>query len=340
MLEVLARSLVLALHISDGLLSLSVSALFWILTIACVAWAVQRTNHSLDDRQVPLMGVMAACIFAAQMLNFPIAGGTSGHLLGGALAAIILGPWAGVLVMTCVVALQALLFQDGGLVVMGANIFNMGVITALSGSVIFYGLIRVTGRQSWGLLLSSFVAAWITVVLAALLTSLQLIASGTASAALVIPAMTGVHMLIGVGEGLITAAALSFILATRPDLLPAWLNDELSGKRRPITTGQILGAGLGIAVLLALLSPLASSAPDGLESVLERLGSGNGSGPSATSPLGVLPDYTIPGLEGGFSTILAGLVGVLIVVALGYSIATLIRRRRAIGRDTNSMTTS
>jgi cobalt/nickel transport system permease protein len=340
MLEVLARSLVLALHISDGLLSLSVSALFWILTIACVAWAVQRTNHSLDDRQVPLMGVMAACIFAAQMLNFPIAGGTSGHLLGGALAAIILGPWAGVLVMTCVVALQALLFQDGGLVVMGANIFNMGVITALSGSVIFYGLIRVTGRQSWGLLLSSFVAAWVTVVLAALLTSLQLIASGTASAALVIPAMTGVHMLIGVGEGLITAAALSFILATRPDLLPAWLNDELSGKRRPITTGQILGAGLGIAVLLALLSPLASSAPDGLEAVLERLGSGDGSGPSATSPLGVLPDYTIPGLEGGFSTILAGLVGVLIVVALGYSIATLIRRRRAIGRDTNSMTTS
>lgn len=340
MLDVLVRSLVLALHISDGLLSMSISALFWILTVACVAWAVQRTNRTLDDRQVPLMGVMAACIFAAQMLNFPIAGGTSGHLLGGALAAIVLGPWAGVLVMTCVVALQALLFQDGGIVVMGANIFNMGVLTALSGSAIFYGLIRLTGRQSWGLMVSGFIAAWVTVVLSAALTSAQLAASGTASATVVFPAMIGVHMLIGIGEGLITTAALSFLLATRPDLLPVWLGNELSGKGRPISTRQILGGGLVIAVLLALLSPFASSAPDGLESVLERIGVAGSSGPTATSPVGVLPDYTIPGLEGGLSTILAGLVGVLIVVAIGYSIAMLIRRRRTVARDTKSMTTS
>lgn len=343
MLDVLARSLVLALHISDGLLSLSVSALFWILTVACIAWAVQRTNRTLDDRQVPLMGVMAACIFAAQMLNFPIAGGTSGHLLGGALAAIVLGPWAGVLVMTCVVALQALLFQDGGIVVMGANIFNMGVLTALSGSAIFYGLIRLTGRKSWGLMVSGLIAAWITVVLSAAITSVQLAASGTASAAVVFPAMIGVHMLIGIGEGLITTAALSFILATRPDLLPAWLGNELSRKSRPISTRQIIGSGLVIAILLALLSPFASSAPDGLEAVLGRLGIGDEGelrGPSATSPIGVLPDYTLPGLEGGLSTILAGLVGVLIVVAIGYSIAMLIRRRRSVTRDAKSMTTS
>lgn len=340
MLEVLVRSLVLALHISDGLLSPSVSALFWILTVACIAWAVQRTNRTLDDRQVPLMGVMAACIFAAQMLNFPIAGGTSGHLLGGALAAIVLGPWAGVLVMTCVVALQALLFQDGGIVVMGANIFNMGVLTALAGSTIFYGLIRLTGRKSWGLMVSGFTAAWITVVLSAAMTSVQLAASGTASAPVVFPAMIGVHLLIGIGEGLITTAALSFILATRPDLLPAWLGNELSGKSRPISTRQIVGFGLAIAILLALLSPLASSAPDGLEFVLTRLGIGATSGPSASSPVGVLPDYTIPGLEGGLSTILAGLVGVLIVVAIGYSLAMLIRRRRSVARNTKSMTTS
>lgn len=340
MLEVLVRSLVLALHISDGLLSLSISALFWILTVACIAWAVQRTNRTLDDRQVPLMGVMAACIFAAQMLNFPIAGGTSGHLLGGALAAIVLGPWAGVLVMTCVVALQALLFQDGGIVVMGANIFNMGVLTALAGSTIFYGLIRLTGRKSWGLMVSGFIAAWVTVVLSAAMTSVQLAASGTASAPVVFPAMIGVHMLIGIGEGLITTAALSFILATRPDLLPAWLGNELSGKSRPISTRQIVGSGLVIAILLALLSPFASSAPDGLESVLARLGIGATSGPSAASPVGVLPDYTIPGLEGGLSTILAGLVGVLIVVAIGYSLAMLIRRRRSVARSTKSMTTS
>jgi cobalt/nickel transport system permease protein len=340
MLEALVRSLVVALHISDGLLSLSVSALFWLLTAACVAWAVQRTNHALDERQVPLMGVMAACIFAAQMLNFPIAGGASGHLLGGALAAIVLGPWAGVLVMTCVVALQALLFQDGGLVVMGANIFNMGVITALSGSVIFYGLLRLTGRRSWGLVVSGFVAAWLTVVLSSALTSLQLVASGTANAGLVLPTLVGIHLLIGIGEGLITAAALSFVLATRPDLLPRWITNEIGGRSRPLAARRILGVGCGIAVVLALLSPLASSAPDGLEHALELLGIAGGSGPTAQSPVGVLPDYTIPGLEGGLSTILAGLVGVLIVVALGYSIAMLIRRRRGVAGNTESVTTS
>ncbi|HEX6289847.1 MAG TPA: energy-coupling factor ABC transporter permease [Herpetosiphonaceae bacterium] len=339
MLETLVRSLVLALHISDGLLSLPVSALFWLLTVASVGWAVRRTEQALDDRQVPLMGVMAACIFAAQMLNFPIVGGTSGHLLGGALAAIVLGPWAGVLVMTCVVALQALLFQDGGIVVMGANIFNMGVLTAMSGGAVFYILLRIIGRRAWGLVGSSFIAAWLTVVLSATMTSLQLIASSAYPASLVLPTMIGVHMLIGVGEGLITAAALSFLLATRPDILPAWIADEMRGTSRPLSTRKILGFGLGIAGIMALLSPFASSAPDGLEWALQTLGGGS-SGLSAGSPVGLLPDYTIPGVGGGLSTILAGLVGVLIVVALGYGSALLIRRRRAETRATKSITTS
>src|SRR3712207_5567975 len=134
------------------------------------------------------MGVMAACIFAAQMLNFPVAGGTSGHLLGGALAAIVLGPWSGMLVMACVIALQALLFQDGGLVVMGANIFDMGIFTAFAGGAIFMVLLKLFGRRSWGLVASGFVAAWASVVLAAAVASLQLIASGTASEQVVLPA--------------------------------------------------------------------------------------------------------------------------------------------------------
>lgn len=340
MLEALLRSLVLALHISDGLLTLSVSALFWLLTAAAVAWAVQRSNHALDDRQVPLMGVMAACLFAAQMLNFPIAAGVSGHLLGGALAAILLGPAAGLLVMTCVVALQALLFQDGGLVVMGANIFNMGVLTALVGHACFAGLIRLLGRSPGSLVVASFLAAWLTVVLAAALTALQLIASGAASARVVLPAMLGVHLLIGIGEGLITAAALSFLLTTRPDLLPAWRGSHMRPARPPLTGRQILGGGLLIAALLALLAPLASAAPDGLEWVLDRLGIEGARGPIPASPVGMLPEYTVPGLEGGLSTILAGLVGVVIVVALGYSLAVLIRRRRALADDSKTVTLS
>ena len=124
------------MHIPDGFLSIVISVLCWAITVAILGMAVSRTNKSLGERQVPLMGVMAAFIFAAQMINFPVAGGTSGHLLGGALAAITLGPWAGMLVMTAVIAVQGLLFQDGGLLVMGANILNMGLLTAAVG----YGL--------------------------------------------------------------------------------------------------------------------------------------------------------------------------------------------------------
>ena len=126
------------LHIPDGFLSFVVSMICWVITAITISVAVSRTNKSLGERQVPLMGVMAAFIFAAQMINFPVAGGTSGHLLGGALAAITLGPWAGMLVMTAVIAVQGLLFQDGGLLVMGANILNMGLLTAAIG----YGLYR------------------------------------------------------------------------------------------------------------------------------------------------------------------------------------------------------
>src|SRR5512143_4294192 len=132
------------MHIPDGFLSLLVSAFCWLITVALDGIAISRTNKSLGERQVPLMGVMAAFIFAAQMINFPVAGGTSGHLLGGALAAIMLGPWPAMLVMTAVVAVQGLLFQDGGLLAMGANILNMGLLTAAIG----YGLYRSVLERS------------------------------------------------------------------------------------------------------------------------------------------------------------------------------------------------
>lgn len=325
-LEQLARYLLLGLHIPDGFLSVPVSAIWWVFTIACVALAVRRVE-GLSERQVPLMGVMAAFIFAAQMLNFPVPGGTSGHLLGGALAALLLGPWAGMLVMACVVALQALLFQDGGLLALGANSFNMGIATAFAGSLIGTGLLRLFGGKPWGLMVAGFVAAWSSLMVAALLTSVQLVLSGLAPA-VVFPPMLVVHALIGIGEGLITVAALSFVVATRPDLVTS-LKAQLGpgGERRLPgrgALGTLSGVGLAIAAGLTLLAPLASSNPDGLERVAEDQGFID----RALDPLyNLLPDYTIPGLDGPLSTILSGLVGLLLVFALVYGITLLVRGR-------------
>jgi len=293
-----------ALHIPDGFLSLVVSLICWAITAVVLAMAVSRTNRSLGEKQVPLMGIMAAFIFAAQMLNFPVAGGTSGHLLGGALAAIVLGPWAGMLVMTAVIAVQALLFQDGGLIVMGANILNMGLVTAAIG----YGLYRGVASSSRGAKLAvAGVAAWLSVMAGALATALQLWLSGTSDLQTVTIAMLGVHALIGIGEALITVAALTFILQTRPDLL-----DETSTSAQGGRGWVIPGIVLSLAVVL--LSPLASAFPDGLERVAENMGFLE-HGQSA--PYSIIPDYTVPFLgETAISTIVAGIIGALVVLGL------------------------
>ena len=208
-----------AMHIPDGFLTLVVAAGAWVVSILALAYAVVRTNRQLGERQVPLMGVMAAFIFAAQMLNFPVAGGTSGHLIGGALTAILLGPWAGMLVMTSVVAIQALLFQDGGLIALGANILNMAVIACLVGHYVYVGMRRIVGRRPWANLAGAFTAAWCSVLVASIACAVQLAISGTSPLQIALPAMAGIHALIGIGEGLITVAAVAFIAATRRDLL-------------------------------------------------------------------------------------------------------------------------
>lgn len=289
------------LHIPDGFLSIVVSVICWLLTVITLGFAISKTNKSLGEKQIPLMGVMAAFIFAAQMINFPVAGGTSGHLLGGALAAIILGPWAGMIVMTAVIAVQALLFQDGGLIVMGANILNMGLVTAAIG----YGLYRSVSGSTKGVKLGVIgVAAWLSVMAGALLTSLQLWLSGTSQLGIVIPAMLGVHALIGLGEALITVFAIGFIMQTRPDLLGEG-SESAKASRNWVFVGGI------ISLLVVLLSPLASANPDGLERVAKDMGFIN-AGQSA--PYQIIPDYTLPFLgETALSTILAGLVGVIVV---------------------------
>lgn len=291
-----------ALHIPDGFLSLPVSGVFWLVCILCIALALRKTRGELAERQIPLLGIMGAFIFAAQMINFPVAGGTSGHLLGGALAAIVLGPWAGMLVVASVIALQALLFQDGGLVVMGANMFNMGMLTAL----IAYGLYRGVSTQSRSKRMAvAGVGAWLSVMASALITALQLWLSGTSPLAVVMPAMLGVHALIGLGEALITVAALSAIERSRPDLL--YQNSSVASQ------GWFVG-GIIASIVVVLISPFASGDPDGLERVAEDLGFIN---QGLDAPYQIIPDYTMPFLgESAVSTIAAGLVGVLLCLGL------------------------
>ncbi len=292
------------MHIPDGFLSLLVSIICWIISASIIAIAISKTNKALGEKQIPLMGVMAAFIFAAQMINFPVAGGTSGHLLGGAMAAIVLGPWAGMLVMTSVIAVQGLLFQDGGLVVMGANILNMGLVTSAVG----YGLYRSASTQSNSVKLGvAGVAAWLSVMTGALLTSLELWLSGTTNLQVVIPAMLGVHALIGLGEALITVSALAFIIRTRPDLLGEE-SESAKASRGWILTGAL------ISLAVVLISPLASTDPDGLERVATDIGFIN-AGQSA--PYSIIPDYTLPFLgQTAVSTIMAGVIGVFVVGAI------------------------
>ena len=207
------------MHIPDGFLSTGTAVAAWAVSAGSVGYAVRRVSRTLGERQVPLMGVTAAFIFAAQMLNFAVVGGTSGHLLGGALAAILLGPWAGMLVITSVLTIQALLFQDGGLLALGANILNMAVIGVLVGWLVYTGLSRLLGNRPWATFVAGFAAGWLSVEIAALAAAVELALSGTLAWQVVIPAMGGVHALIGIGEGLITVGVLAFLRVTRPDLL-------------------------------------------------------------------------------------------------------------------------
>jgi cobalt/nickel transport system permease protein len=207
------------MHIPDGFVNTGTAVVTWAASAGGVGYAVRRVNQQLSERQVPLMGVTAAFIFAAQMMNFTVAGGTSGHLLGGALAAILLGPWAAMLVLTSVLAVQALLFQDGGLLALGANVLNMAIVGVLVGWIVFSGLKRLLGDRTWTTMVSGFAAAWLSVVIASLVAAAELAISGTSPWGVALPAMGLVHMLIGLGEGLITAGVLAFLRATRPDLL-------------------------------------------------------------------------------------------------------------------------
>jgi cobalt/nickel transport system permease protein len=208
------------LHAPDGFLSVPIALLMWGLTIVALAISTRRVGAMGEAAPTPvLLGVTAAFIFAAQMFNFQVAGGTSGHLLGGVLAAVLVGPWAATIVMACVIGVQALVFQDGGLLALGANIFNMGVIGTLGGYAVYAALARLFGHGDRGRIGAVGIAAWTSVVLGAAAISLQLAASDSIPLGVVLPVMVAVHIPIGIGEALISMAAVTFVAATRSDLL-------------------------------------------------------------------------------------------------------------------------
>lgn len=210
----------LALHIPDGFLNLPIILITWAVAIGLIALCLNKVQAEYQERAVPLMGVCAAFIFAAQMINFPIPGGTSGHLLGGTLAGALLGPWAGSLVMVAVFIVQAVLFQDGGLTVLGANIFNMGLIGTFGGYYLYRTVRFAIGRDTLpGMAVGAAVAAWTIVIIASVLCAIELALSETVPLAVALTAMVSWHVLIGIGEALITVVALSYIWRTRPDLL-------------------------------------------------------------------------------------------------------------------------
>jgi len=308
------------MHIPDGFLSVLLSIVLWVISVVLIGIALRKTGQTIGERQVPLMGVLAAAIFAGQMLNFSVTGGTSGHLLGAAIAAILLGPWPAVLVMTSVVAVQALLFQDGGILALGANLFNMAIIGPFVAYALFTLLMKLFKKQTWGLFIAGFIAAWSSIFIASLACALQLALSGTSPANIAVPAMGAIHALIGIGEGLITIGALAFIFAARKDLLIADAN-------KPARNIGVVVGGLLLSLVLVVLSPLASSHPDGLEWVAEKHGFIE---VAREAFYNIVPDYSMPGISNpALATIAAGILGAVIVFGVAYGIARAEKRPSA-----------
>ncbi len=313
------------MHIPEGMLSIPVTALAGLISVATVAYAVSWVRQHMDERKVVLMAVSGALIFALQMLNFPIQAGTSGHFAGGALAGILLGPWPAVLVLTAVLSVQAFLFGDGGVLALGANLLNLGVIAPLVGYAVYRGFLSWSDRRE-AHLGGAFLGAWLSTLLAALAVAAELGLSGTAHLGIAALAMGTTHALIGIGEGLLTAALVGYLCAVRPDLLRG---EERSGEGRPMRGVTVtLGA---LAILAASLSFMASSAPDGLEWVYFEQGIGD-AGAVAQAPRllgqgGPLANYQVAGLDNeALSSAVAGLIGLTIVGALLAAVA--FRRRK------------
>lgn len=337
----------LAMHVPDGFIDAPVSLAAGGVAAAAVAVCLRGARRELDEKTAPLAGLVAAFVFAVQMLNFPVAAGTSGHLLGGALAAILVGPYTGVLCISVVLLMQGVLFADGGLTALGVNITDMAVVTTVVAYATFRLLVRALPRRRPSVTAAAFAAALFSVPAAAGAFTLLYALGGTTDVPTgkVLTAMVGVHVLIGIGEAAITALTVGAVIAVRPDLVhgarglarPLELRradgtviEPVVSTAAPRPTRRIRAAGLVAALALAgLVSYYASSSPDGLEKVAHDKGIDSKAEDHAAkdSPLAdyQVEDVADERISGG----LAGVIGVGATLAVGTGVSVVVRRRRS-----------
>ena len=292
------------MHIPDGYLDMNIAGLFYLLTAIVLGYSIYRVRR--EKVNWTLAGITASAIFAAQMLNWPIPGGTSAHFVGGALAGILLGPYAGCIAMACVLIVQCLVFADGGITALGANIWNMGIVDVFVGYYIYKAL------EKRNRFLAGFLAGWIGITLGAIFAGLEIGLSSYFhySVAITVPTMGIWHALLGIVEGVITGSIVNYISTTRPDILEA----------KEVRVGKAVWIALAVLIALspvfAYLAELVNYS-EPLENVAKHLG-------VSEHPLweGILPDYTIPGVNPYVGTLISGAIGVIVVLA----IATVITR--------------
>ena len=312
------------MHVPDGFINVQVSAATGLLSFGTL-WAYIRSAKTLiADKFIALTGMMSALIFVLQMINFPIAAGTSGHLLGGALAVIVLGPRLGLICLSVVVIIQSLLFADGGLSALGVNVLNMAIVTCATGWVIVKYWLKFIGKNKTSIIAVSVVSGIITVVFSSIAFTLEYAIGGTISIPVssVLVAMISTHFLIGIGEGIITALIVGLLVRVRPDLVYAYDRNDSN-----TTSVSLYGLFIVLILLLTLITPFASSSPDGLESVAENFGFQETDGVVL-----LLEDYGINAINNNFiSTVLSGLLGVIVIVAM----FTIVVNRRKSGKNSD-----
>ncbi len=303
------------MHIPDGFLDVKTAAVTAALSAAGLGCALYQLRRDLPPRRVPLLGLGAAFVFAAQMVNFPVAGGTSGHLVGGALIAALLGTPAAVVVVTTVLIAQCFLFADGGVTALGANVFNMAIVAPVVGAAVYGALRRIIPGLRGQVAALAF-AGWCSAVAAAIVCAGQLAWSGTVAWSVAFPAMVGIHMLIGLGEGAISALVFYAVARTRPDIVASTPAGGLRG-----FLGYGLLAALGVALFAA---PFACPWPDGLEAVAAKFGFAK----RAAEPAWAwMAGYKLPGISsGGVATALAGAAGALAAFMLAVLLSRLLVR--------------
>ena len=297
------------MHVPDGFINAQVSIGSGIVSFATLWAYVRNAKNLVADKLIALTGMMSALIFVLQMINFPIAAGTSGHLLGGALAVIVLGPHLGIICISIVVVIQSLLFADGGLSALGINVFNMAIVTSLVGWLVITSWKKLFGEANISIISGSIVAGLLSVIFSSIAFVFEYALGGTVAVPLssVLLAMLSTHLLIGLGEGIITALIVSLLLRVRSDLVYVKTNEHISNN-----TSSIYGLFIFLLLCFTLITPYASSSPDGLESVAENFGF------LETDGLVLfLNDYGISGLNNSFlSTIISAVLGIVVVVGI------------------------